>query len=106
MARYVDIENNEDLINAMHDLFIKCNFKHKQGCLAPTCKECIKRFFSKDYEYLLSKADVKEVVHGEWAMKNDEQLGLQWFNCSICGRFEFNNSDFCPHCGADMRGDK
>lgn len=47
-------------------------------------------------------ADVKEVVRGEWGVKNDEQLGLQWFNCSICGRFEFNNSDFCPHCGSSM----
>lgn len=59
------------------------------------------------------KADVIEVVHGEWIMIN-EQLA----KCSVCGGYESTNGKdktgkgvifkmqkkFCPHCGADMRG--
>lgn len=59
-------------------------------------------------------ADVVEVMHGEWIMIN-EQLA----KCSVCGGYESTNGKdktgkgvifkmqkkFCPHCGADMRGE-
>lgn len=55
-------------------------------------------------------ADVKEVVRGEW-IKDD--YGSYIKICSICGKKPLatpngvpSYSDFCPHCGADMRGDQ
>lgn len=62
----------------------------------------------------MPSADVVEVVHGEWIMIN-EQLA----KCSVCGGYESTNGKdktgkgvifkmqkkFCPHCGADMRGE-
>lgn len=48
----------------------------------------------------LSSPDVVEVRHGEW--KTD--FGIA-FTCSACNRMTRKPYDFCPHCGADMRGE-
>ena len=56
----------------------------------------------------LSKADVRENIHGEWEEVTDykDDNVYQWhIICSVCrqrGMFESDN--FCPNCGADMRG--
>ena len=54
----------------------------------------------------VSPADVRENVRGDWIYKKNS--ASCW--CSIC---DFENKhyykdelDFCPNCGADMRGDK
>ena len=51
-------------------------------------------------------ADVRENVRGEWVEKNDV------YRCSVCGkealwseRIGSVRTDFCPNCGADMRGE-
>lgn len=47
--------------------------------------------------------DAVEVVHGRWIVENEESI-----RCSECC---FNRAtikmpmDYCPNCGADMRGD-
>lgn len=50
-------------------------------------------------------ADVAEVRHGEWKRKGQD------IYCSVCGNESAYNpfgaskfSDYCPNCGADMRG--
>ena len=47
-------------------------------------------------------ADVREVVHGEWIDKGEDYM-IRW-TCSNCGRRDTHIYDFCPDCGADMRG--
>lgn len=52
-------------------------------------------------------ADVRENVRGEWIVKKDI------INCSVCKRCSWSKSyedlvrsfNFCPNCGADMRGE-
>ena len=51
--------------------------------------------------------DAVEVVHGHWVPIRDKKfggcLGLQ---CSVCRKRTRNNGgNYCPNCGADMRGD-
>lgn len=53
-------------------------------------------------------ADVKEVVRGEWEIQNKSKFNYD--KCSVCGFnkpsfLEFRKYDFCPNCGADMRGE-
>lgn len=54
-------------------------------------------------------ADVQEVRHGNW-VKVSEHMPI--YNCSIClNRNLFKNgnnvfSNFCPHCGAKMDGER
>lgn len=50
-------------------------------------------------------ADVRPVVHGEWV--NHYRSGVEvkdGFVSTCCDMWNNRKSDFCPHCGADMRG--
>ena len=64
-------------------------------------------------------ADVRENVRGEWLEREvteDYGQGIQEWQqakCSVCGKWHttpymyyFTDYDFCPNCGADMRGEK
>ena len=49
-------------------------------------------------------ADVRENVRGEW-IDRGKNMTIRW-QCSECGRRDTHIYNFCPNCGADMRGDK
>jgi rubrerythrin len=42
---------------------------------------------------------------GKWINRSLNIRYPEWerYTCSVCGKHS-NNYDFCPHCGADMRG--
>lgn len=58
-------------------------------------------------------ADVRENVKGEWIAVENACFDTS-YKCSICGEEFFlevgtpkeNEYNFCPNCGADMRGEK
>ena len=68
--------------------------------------------------YVIPSEDVVEVRHGEWVEKetfNDENADVisEWQSarCSVCNKYHttpylycFTDYNFCPNCGADMRG--
>lgn len=41
---------------------------------------------------------------GEWLLKEPHSV-YAFFTCSVCGRENEYKTDFCPHCGADMKGE-
>lgn len=45
-------------------------------------------------------ADVVEVVHGEW------KDGYKRQSCSVCHYRGMRSWNYCPNCGADMRGEE
>jgi rRNA maturation endonuclease Nob1 len=48
--------------------------------------------------------DAVPVVRGKW---QDVKGNLSWFyQCSECGVSNEYKTNFCKHCGADMRGEK
>ena len=63
-----------------------------------------------DIERIDVNADVVEVVHGEWFLL--DECSNEGVYCSVCTkkvyRTEYANqklkSNYCPNCGADMRG--
>ena len=49
-------------------------------------------------------ADVRENVRGEWIFPYGDK---KYKRCSVCGSVFYSipyNTNFCPSCGADMRG--
>ena len=45
------------------------------------------------------------VVVGWWIKRNISKVfsDKKYFECSECNHLNIERSDFCPHCGADMR---
>lgn len=41
---------------------------------------------------------------GEWISHYDEDAKEGWYECSCCHSERAFNTNFCPDCGADMRG--
>ena len=48
--------------------------------------------------------DVLENVKGEWIEVID--IGYHGWRCNLCGEDSYRKSNFCPNCGADMRGER
>ena len=51
----------------------------------------------------LPTADVAEVRHGEW-IKYPHNSGIYCSRCRHKRRYKDANDNYCPNCGADMRG--
>ena len=47
-------------------------------------------------------ADIRENITGEWIEKDIPDT-YRW-KCSCCGLTRHCKENFCPNCGADMRG--
>lgn len=95
MARYIDAElflqTNAELAN--------CEILH------PKCFNTLKELIDE-----APTAEVRENVKGEWI--HDGKFfkgGYGWMHCSACGRKEVDcpagRTNFCPNCGANMRGE-
>lgn len=106
MARFIDVENVDELIDSMYMLLKDCQLKRRSGCLADNCKDCMKRFFT--YTHILPTADVAKVKHGKW---EEEYLGYGTYRyrCSECNSTfgedainEFHHKNYCSNCGARM----
>lgn len=53
-------------------------------------------------EYRPSAQPVRKT--GQWIKRKKGAIG---YNCSCCGKSDISNHfDYCPNCGADMRGEQ
>ena len=51
-------------------------------------------------------ADVRENVRGEWMDFSMSIKGVPTEACGVCGEWSLGmGKNFCPNCGADMRGE-
>ena len=82
MAEYVDL--NEAIID----------FGFEWDDIAPTRDEFINFLKSR------KRANVKEIVYAHWIM-HDDDIGLTC-ECSNCHIETMGDSEYCPHCGAEM----
>ena len=74
---FIDAINNAPTVEPTFGLFKKM-----------LCAECDKR------------------AQGEWIMDNVHTNNpLLWYKCNLCGVYH-SPTNFCPNCGADMRGEK
>lgn len=53
----------------------------------------------------IPRVDAVEVVHGRWIVPKIPHITVVGI-CSECGKMSDRNYNFCPNCGADMRGEE
>ena len=55
---------------------------------------------------MMIKGIVQEPKTGHWIyIRNSEVNGLKIVECSECGKRTYGSGNYCPNCGARMRGD-
>ena len=58
----------------------------------------------KPFEIIANGIPYEERPQGEWIMDNEHTKNpLLWYKCNLCGVYH-SPTNFCPNCGADMRG--
>lgn len=65
--------------------------------------------YTRDFIAALPAADVVERKRGEWLeglVIQTDISALYDYTCSECGIVSSRESNFCPNCGADMRGEQ
>ena len=81
--------------------------------MMPTLPKTIRANFATEMVKQIPRPDVVERKRGEWIDKNGAYNRRK---CSLCGKyalyrfinvgsFKETESNFCPNCGADMRGE-
>lgn len=77
------------------------------------CNNCIHKIVCSKY---IACGEVKTCEHfkedrkGKWVKRIES--GMYWYECSACGGDvprggrHYRFTDFCPNCGADMRGNE
>lgn len=50
----------------------------------------------------LPAVDAALVIHGRWVYEDSDPMTMPCSNCNY-RVFRYNNTPFCPNCGADMR---
>lgn len=78
---------------------LKYNIKHAKGL-----------YFDEELVFkIIDQAPRVVRMKGEWVSptKNTDFSNRDLFSdCSICGHTQMDETNFCPNCGADMRGGK
>lgn len=58
----------------------------------------------KVIEHLEQMPSAQQRKTGQWIKRKKGAIG---YNCSCCGKSDISNHfDYCPNCGADMRGEE
>jgi len=65
-------------------------------------------FVSPDIQRSLDLAikALEERQQGEWIDQDFDDLKISDYRCNQCGHYQDDITNFCPECGADMRGGK
>ncbi len=99
MAEYIE---REAVINRLKQSIDWCeneleNGEFKRGCIASLRDE----IGNLSHNKTIPNADVAEVRRGRWIWLESE---VPYCRCSLCGHKAYFEQNFCPNCGADMRG--
>lgn len=74
------------------------------------CDKCFHSVVCKNEDYDLKECGefisrgVVKIKHGNWCGRKDCFNNI-YYLCSLCGGDSSFKANFCPNCGADMRGE-
>ena len=100
MAKYID---REALVEWLKRIPLK-DLSDGRGLCRVIFEDDFKRAIKKIPKGII--VDVAPVRHGRWVEKEKYTFGIM-YDCSLCENRILDNGhhwNYCPNCGADMRG--
>lgn len=101
-----DETQNREVAKWLKEYFLSAEAEPKWNCTANFVAEQLERLMDmtdeerlKLLQTMFSSADAEQ---GEWV--RHELWGNPWFTCSECNYHGRNDFNFCPNCGARMKG--
>lgn len=90
---------------------LKSDLEHHANECEPLTILIMQRFIK--YVEDFPAAEVQSVKHGRWIAENRDNRGYaDCYTCTNCNCYTYTYTlmkdceyDYCPNCGADMRGD-
>lgn len=67
------------------------------------CQNSVDHAITPNVFMRMNRVKIEERPHGKWT-RLDEYESV--WRCSACDEVSCCKADFCPNCGADMRGDE
>lgn len=113
MCDYISRDAAFDSLNKLCDRV--CQYSNAQRYVM--CSSCPLGDAFNVIEVDIPAADVRPVVRGHWISREEaEKIFEENYSdfpvgeCSVCGHCDWDCTEsesfnFCPHCGADMRGE-
>ena len=109
-----DLIKRDDVIAILQKRIDACDKRAKEGKAdLVTAVFAATLTAARDAILDLAAVNVRENVRGEWETLDDKlpEPDGKWVRCSVCQcseHLEYNHEkltwNFCPNCGADMRG--
>jgi hypothetical protein len=91
--------NNKDLISRSNLYNMESLLMSDIVLKDPTARYILEQVLY-DIEHVPAE-DAVPVMHGQWiAVEDREYLGVR---CSSCQKWFNEKTNYCPHCGSDMR---
>lgn len=97
MSDYIDRQATIDALDALCDR--ECEYsKQQRGFMCGACR------LGSAFDVIDELPSVQpQRMKGKW--KQADKNEPYFVQCSVCRYMTDNESDFCPNCGADMRGE-
>lgn len=94
------MNENEQIQEIEKILITGCGNTSAEDCEVMSCHRCRAK--------TLCNANYRKVERGEWIEHTEIGAMNNYWECSVCrwktvSFTEMRHSNFCPHCGADMR---
>jgi rubrerythrin len=113
MYEYISKQRAKDLMGCCL-ASAKANYKEETDVFKRAKFQCYVETIEAmiDVVGAVEAADVQPVKRGKWNIKDNRfhsNIIMNYAECSCCGHTcsttESEHNNFCPNCGADMRGD-
>ncbi len=82
---------------------------NRQDAIDAICDDCVNEdYCGRNCEEVQRMIDLPSVQKkGKWTLQDDRTKNhYGWQICSECGAWISEPTNFCPNCGADMRGEQ
>ena len=107
MSRYIDADKHLQKLGERRDTAIIWELNCNDEATKDRAQEAILIFNECILELINAPtADVRENIKGEWKIYCDDKGVVQDCYCDQCGFNSVIGGNFCPNCGADMRGEQ